>query len=366
MPGSRPPMRAARKGRTSSAMADDKPTAGVIPTVQVISELAGVSKSTVSRALADDKGIAPKTKRRIFSIAERLGYMPNAMARGLTTQRSGVIGFVSSRLDHYFYQEAFEQLGQVAAEHRKQIMLFQIPDGSDLRDVVPTMAQYRLDGCIIIAATPVSPEALAVCQRYRMPVVLLNRVISGAQASSVLCDHVSATQEIAELLLEAGHKRLALLAGRSNNVVSRDREVGFMLGLKAAERELFARIEGRSEFEPAFAAVKELISSRAVPDAIFAVNDIMAYGAIDALRQARLRVPSDVSVVGFDNGRAGAWPAYDLTTYSQPIEQMFRRAIEMIEARAVRDMQTEAVYIRGELVIRGSARLPARLMATLC
>ena len=134
-----------------------------IPTTQIISTLAGVSKSTVSRALKDDARISLKTRKRIAAIADELGYTPNAMARSLVTRKSGVIGYVIGQTENLFYQEQLERIARVASERGVQLMLFQIPRGGDLAQIIPGMLQYRLDGCIIIASVPMSSSTDWIC-----------------------------------------------------------------------------------------------------------------------------------------------------------------------------------------------------------
>jgi LacI family transcriptional regulator len=333
-----------------------------VPTTQIISTLAGVSKSTVSRALKDDPRISRKTRKRIAAIAEELGYTPNAMARSLVTRKSGVIGYVIGQTENLFYQEQVERISRVAFERGVHLMLFQVPLGGDLAQVIASMLQYRLDGCIVIASVPASSESLDTCARYRMPVVLLNRLAAGHSASSVFCANVDGARRVAEFLVAGGHQRIAFIGGRPDSAISDDRETGFMSGLAAAGMAVVARRTGHFTFDGGFAAARELIGVPAAqrPDAIFAASDIMAFGALDALRAAGLQAATDVSVVGFDGARAGAWPAYDLTTVVQPIDAMFARAVDLLGRRdGDAPSPPETVYIQGEFRLRKSARVPA-------
>lgn len=330
-----------------------------IPTVQAISVAAGVSKSTVSRALNGDPSISKATRERILAIAMSVGYTPNAIARGLSTKQSGVIGFVTSEIEHYFYQEHLQHLGRLAAQRGKQVMLFQIASDGDMKDILPTMMQYRLDGCVSIATAPVSTESIDICRRYQMPIVVLNRDVPNARASSVHCDNARAASHAASLLIKAGHQRIALVEGRANNPVGEARKHGFLSGLAAAEVALHSRYDGDFTFEGALAAGELICAAKSCPDAVFVANDLMAFGVIEALRRHGKRIPDDVSVIGFDNSKIGAWPSFNLTTYAQPVEQMFNRALDLLELdSADPERESETVYIRAPLIVRGSARLP--------
>ena len=331
-----------------------------VPTAEIISAIAGVSKSTVSRALKNNKRISSKTRRRIMQIAEELGYTPNAIARSLVTRESGLVGYVIGQTENVFFQEQVEKIARIAAERGVQLMLFQVPRSGDITEVLPKMLQYRLDGCVIIASVPMSSEAVATCARYRMPIVLLNRLAPRTSASSVLCANVEGGRQIADFLIAGGHKRIAFIGGRPDSPISKDRESGFREALTGSGHDLLAAEAGHFTFEGAYAATRSLISARNKPDAIFAASDVMAFGVLDALRDAGLRAPDDISVVGFDGARAGAWPAYDLTTIIQPVDAMFMRAVDMLRSRkAGANPPAETVFINGEFVVRKSARIPS-------
>jgi len=244
--------------------------------------------------------------------------------------------------------------------------LFQVARDGDLLDVVPSMARYRLDGCIVIASVPTSREAIEACARYSIPVVLLNRVMPDGSASSVLCNSRAGAHEVANFLVAGKHERIAFLRGRPGSVVSEDREAGFKEGLEANGVPLFAEETGHFRFEAAYQAATKLLASRRPPDAIFAAGDIMAFGVLDAMRDRGLSAPEDLSVVGFDDIRAAAWPAYRLTTLAQPAEAMLKRAVEFLVAR-IEDPTTppESVFINGELRIRRSARVPEAYRANI-
>ena len=129
--------------------------------------------------------------------------------------------------------------------------------------------------------------------------------------------------------------------------------------MTAAGHKLFATETGHFTFDGAYAAARTLITAHKKPDAIFAANDLMAFGVLDAIRDVGLRAPDDISVVGFDGAHAGAWPAYNLTTVVQPVEAMFLRAIDLLRSRkAAANPPAETIFIHGEFLIRKSARIP--------
>ncbi|AXQ93564.1 LacI family DNA-binding transcriptional regulator [Cereibacter azotoformans] len=328
------------------------------PSAGRIAEIAGVSKSTVSRALSGHPSISEGTRKRILKIAHEIGYEPNAMASSLVTARSGVIGFVIGEMENPFYQEHIEKVARISAAAGTQLMLFQVPQDGELADVVPAMARYRLEGCIVIASVRTNAKSLTACRLHGIPVVLINRVVHDGSASSVLCHNEAGGHELGRFLLAGGHRRIAIISGRADSIVNRDRLTGFRAALAEAGVREVAEVNGDFRFEAAYQAARELLSAEPRCDAIFAVSDLMACGAIDAARDLAVRVPDDLSIVGFDGIRTAAWPAYRLTTVAQPADAILSRAVALIAARDP-NRAPEISYINGLLKVRRSARVPA-------
>jgi DNA-binding LacI/PurR family transcriptional regulator len=327
-------------------------------TVRTISERAGVSTSTVSRALKGDRRISAKTRDSIVAIAREEGYAPNAMARSLVTRRSGVVGLVIGEIGNPFYPELLERLHLRLAARSLRPMLLHVGSGPLDEEAAQTLLQYQMDGCLIASAT-LSSRIEEICLQYRVPMVMINRV-ARIHSCAVSCNNFAGARLLGELLIEAGHGRIALVAGRANTSVSEERAAGFQAALSDHGISLIARREGNSTYEGGFAATQDLIQTRRRPDAIFAVNDIMAMGVIDALKSAGLRVPEDVSVTGFDDIQAASWPNYDLTTVAQPVDAMVERALDLLLERIEDGRRAgEDILIHGALRLRASARLPS-------
>jgi DNA-binding LacI/PurR family transcriptional regulator len=332
-------------------------SAALSPTIRTISELAGVSPSTVSRALKDDPRISHKTRTAIVAIAQEQGYMPNAMARGLVTRSSGVIGIVVGNMENPFYGELVERLHRRLVEIGKYPMLLHIGGETLDTDAIRPIREYRMDGCIIAAAR-LSSRAAEACTVNRLPMVMINRV-ARVHSCTVSCNNYAGGVMIGELLVDAQHERIAFIAGREDTSTSEDRESGLRRSLRKAGLELVGRARGLYTYEGGFVAAQELLASKPRPDAIFAANDIMALGAMDAIRAAGLKIPDEISVIGFDDIRPSRWHNYQLTTIAQPIDAMITRALSLlVERMAMPDLPGENISIDGELCMRASARLP--------
>ncbi len=327
------------------------------PTAMTIARRLGVSKSTISRALKDDPSISATMRRHIQELAREIGYRPNAMARSLVTRRSGVIAFILGDSQNPFYPEQIDRLLPLLRSAGFQLMLFQVPAGADVADIIPTLLQYQLDACVIASVT-VSSQADKILSDHQLPTVLINRVPRNNHGCAVLCNNIAGGRDAATYLLSTGARKLAFVSGPNNVSTSLDREQGFVSCLREHGRELHARADGKYTFEGGMAAARELLDRADPPDAVFCANDIMALGVLDFCREQGIRVPEDVQIIGFDNIRAASWPAYSLTTVAQPMELMLERAVELIRERIEGKQYSESVIVNGELVLRKSTRTP--------
>lgn len=358
-----PPLR-----RTVSAIDDSKQkmspaaTGSAVPTIRTISRLVGVSPSTVSRALKGDPRISEKTRAAVVAIARKQGYAPNAAARSLVTRRSGLVGIVLGSMENPFYAELFGALYRRLVEIGKHPILLHVGGEALDSEGIKPIRQYQMDGCIIAAAR-LSSKAAETCAESRLPMVMINRV-ARVHSSAVSCDNHAGGMMAGDLLIDAGHRRIAFIAGRENTSTSEDRESGLRQSLRRADLELAGWARGHYTYEGGFAAAEELLADQP-PDALFVANDIMAIGAIDAIRERGLSIPEDISVVGFDDIRQAQWRNYQLTTVAQPVEAMITRTLALLVERMDHpDVPAESISILGEMRLRRSARLPPALRAS--
>jgi len=199
-----------------------------------------------------------------------------------------------------------------------------------------------------------------------IPVVLFNRSQDDERFSAITSDNRAGGWKLAKFLAAGGHRRIAHVAGWAGASTQRDREAGFVAGLAASGLELHAREEGNFDYDQAREATHRLFAREDAPDAVFVANDHMAFSVLDTLRsELGLRVPEDISVVGYDDVAMAAWPCFSLTTVRQRSTRMVEEAIGMLFAR-LEDRQSppRRIAIDGPLVIRGSARKPAAASAS--
>lgn len=327
---------------------------------------AGVSQSAVSRSFTPGASVSAATRAAVLAAAGELGYRPNLIARSLITRRSRMIGMAVGYLHNQFYPAVLEAMSERLQAIGYHLLLFTAPQAEHADPLLEDILRYQVDG-LVLASTTLSSRLAAECAASGVPVVLFNRTTEGAgEVESVTGDNRAGARRIAEFLIAGGHRRFAFVAGIENSSTSRDREQGFGEALAAAGMRPPLRVVGGYEIDQAARAADALLTGRDRPDAIFCASDHMAIAVIDRARSTHgLRVPEDVSVVGFDDAVPARWPAYALTTFSQPVVPMVEAAVSMLSSRLDGfDGPARRVVVPGRLVVRGSARLPAAGLVT--
>lgn len=322
-----------------------------------VAKHAGVSQPTVSRAFDPDSPIADATRARVLKAATELGYHPNVIARSLKSRSTNIVGVVLANLnDSMFYPDVLDRLTTALQGRGKQMLFFNLESGKPVDEILPRLMGYQIDALFVASTTP-SSRVVEELLCPEVPVVLFNRRLPGTCAHSVVSDSYSATRRVADLLLETGHRRVAYIAGLVATSTNRQRERGLTEQLHSRGYTDLLREQGAYTYESGREAARRLLSRPDRPDAIFCGADIMALGAIDVARfEYGLRVPEDLSIIGFDDIPAANWPSYNLTTVRQPVEAMVDKALELLLA----DPEEEGrdIELACELVLRGSARLP--------
>ncbi|WP_187429484.1 LacI family DNA-binding transcriptional regulator [Roseobacter fucihabitans] len=327
-----------------------------------VAEKAGVSRSAVSRVFTPGASVSKTTAAKVRKAAAALGYRPNVLARSLITGRSRIIGLVVAYLENQFYPEAIERLSKALQAEGYHVLVFMASnDHAATQTVIDELLDYQVDA-IIAASVGLSNDLTKRCEGLGIPIVLFNRHQYDERLTSVTSDNVAGGRKLADFLIAGGHERIAHIAGWEGASTQIDREAGFMAGLKAAGHRLFARGVGNFNFETAKNAAREMFVAPERPDAVFVANDHMAFAVMDVLRyELGLRVPQDVSVVGYDDVTLSHWPSYDLTTVRQPANQMVAATVAALLARlSDEDAAPRRITLDGPLIIRSSARKPKR------
>jgi DNA-binding LacI/PurR family transcriptional regulator len=275
-------------------------------------------------------------RERVMKAVEELGYQPNAIARGLITRRSNIVGVIISNLN--FYPEVLSELSARFTERGVHVLLFTLDHEGDASRILDQIWQYQLDG--VLAAAHLEPGQIEQFNRRGVPLVFYNRSYRDVPVSSVCCDQVEGEHTLVSLLAGSGeHKSFAVVSGPADSVVSMERTQSAIEKLQSLGFKDITQVSGDYTYRSGRRAVQTLSEQlESVPDAIICANDHMAMGVMDELRyHFELDVPGDVSVVGFDGVRASHWSSFDLVTILQPVESMAEAAVSMLMDRVDND-----------------------------
>ncbi|MGE4481448.1 LacI family DNA-binding transcriptional regulator [Acidocella sp.] len=329
------------------------------PTAYDVARLAGVSQSMVSRAFTDGASISAQAKERVLAVAKSLSYRPNMIARSLITQRSRLIGVAMSYMENQFYPTVLEELSREFAVHGYRVLLFTPGADGNPDPLLDEILRFQV-AAVVLASVRMTSHFAEECAQVNVPVLLFNRRTSNQAVSSVTGQNIVGGRTIGSFLLAGGHERFAFVAGLEDSSTSQEREEGFGAALQAAGKKTYRREVGYYDFSAAQTAARRLFSSRERPDAVFCANDHTAIAVMGvAQSEFGLRVGEEVSIVGFDDVALAAWPSFQLTTYSQPVQTMSQRTVQLVQA-FVEGRLTTPVHdiVAGELMIRRSARRP--------
>ena len=322
-----------------------------------VARAAGVAQSTVSRCFQPGSNISPATRALVTGVADRLGYMPNAMARSLITQRSNLVGVIATNYTLRGNPDVVHAIGQTLAAAGKQFLL--ITAGNDAITIADLRGalEYPLDG--LISCVLLADAAMREIQARGIPLVLFNREAPRFKVDGVTTNHAAAAAFVAAALHAAGHRRYLCVSGPRDAYVSRQRQTGFVAHLSKLGIEKIPVVETDYSYQGGRRGFLDGVAGKPLPAAVFCANDQIALGVIDACRfDLKLSMPDDISVIGFDDIAEAARPSYELTTMHQDSVQMARMAVDIL-LRRLADPEASAIntVVDAVLVRRRSARL---------
>lgn len=297
-----------------------------------VARFAGVSQATVSRALRGDPRVSEATQDRVRHAAQALNYVPSEAGRSLSTHTTRRIGVLVSDLTNPFYPYLIGPLHDELERCGYRMML--LTERSDDALATERLLDHSIDGAVLTTATSGSglPDAL---RRKQVPFVFLNRVDGLDDADAAVVDNELGGRIVAQELIALGHRRVALLGGSTDTSSGRDREQGFVGELADAGIALpSTRIHrGPYDFDTGYAGLSELLAADPDLTAVFCGNDVVAIGAYNAALRAGIRIPDDLTLVGFDDLPMASWEAFSLTTIRYDLQAMARAAARLLVDR---------------------------------
>jgi LacI family transcriptional regulator len=292
-----------------------------------------ISQSTVSRALRGDPRVAPQTKARVLEAARQMSYTPNLAARTLITRKTGTVAVVVNDITNPFYPELLDILhNEFALVGYRTVLFNERTDASTEQHLAHLINGSAADGIAYVSATLGSPLP---ARPGGFPMVLVNRYVDDVDVDTIVSDNHHGGRLVAAAMVELGHRAIALIAGPENATTSRDRERGFRAELEASGGEFDESLRrvGQFSHHSGYQWCLDLLASERRPTAIFAANDVIAFGALDAARRVGVRVPEELSIVGFDDIDMAGWEGFSLTTVRQPLAEMGAAAAHLLIER---------------------------------
>ncbi len=327
--------------------------------IKDIAKAAGVSHSTVSRALSDSRLVKEETKQRIRHLAEEMGYSPSAIARSLVTKRTQTLGLVVTFIADPFVAEVVQGIEETALDNGYSLILCQSQAAPQREMAAVKMLREKRVDAIIVTASRVGDLYMPLLEEVGVPIVLINNQQNGQYVYSVATDNFQGGELAGQYLLGLGHTRIGYIAGPSEVTSSVDRLEGCKRTLRAQGLEFDPTLiaSGNGRADGGREGMRRLLSSPTPPTAVFCYNDMTAIGALLTAKEMGYHVPGDVSIMGYDDIALAAYVDPPLTTIAQQKYEMGQQATEM--ALALLDgteSAVEDVFLPGRLVVRDSCQ----------
>lgn len=328
-------------------------------TVRDVARLAGVSAMTVSRFVNERPGVSAEARTRIEAAIAELDYAPSKIASSLISSKTQLIGMIVPDVSNPFFGPIVRGAEVIARKAGYRLLLCNSESDLKLeRDYVADMVAHRVEGVIIAPVGESSLNHLKRLVTQSFPIVTIDRYVRGLDCDSVALDNTTAAETLVAHIVANGHRRIAFVTDAEDTSTGRERLAGYRRALGAAGLAYDPDLVFRTSTDQAggYRATQQVLASPTRPTAIFAVNNMTAIGVVEALHQAKLEVPTDVSLACFDDVRHLAILAPFLTVIDQPAEMMAEAAARMLLERIAGEAGSKprAVTFPGKLTARSS------------
>ena len=303
-------------------------------TLITISQRTGFSISTVSRVLsgqAEKYRISPATVHLIEEVAKRCNYIPNLLAKALTTRRTNIIGLLIPSVDNpYFANIASVVIRQARSQGFTTMIVDTMENAKNEQQDVLSLISRKVDGIIIVPCDR-EPDFLEGIGRHNIPIVLIDRYFDTTTLPYVCTDNFRGGYEATKHLIEHGHKRIACIQGVPYSMPNKERVRGYREALREYGLEGYIRVSGEDfSVQNGYLETKLLLNEPAIPSAIFTLSNTILQGAIKAIRESGLRIPQDISIISFDNNTYLDYLDPAVTRISQPTDEIGTLAVKIL------------------------------------
>jgi len=321
---------------------------------------AGVSRAAVSRTFTPGASVSPETRSKVLAAAEQLGYHVNHLARGLMRDHTGIVALIAAEIATPYRSALVSALTErLQAAGRVAMIINSDRSDDSVAAALRQAISYRTDAAVVLSGLP--DRSLAeTCHRNGMGLVLINRDEDRPGSVQIRLNDAEAALHALHTLLRAGCRRIALASSEAGTPSLLARETGFLKAAREEGVDVICERIGATSYETGLRLGEALFVRPDRPDGVFCTTDLMAFGLMDAARHRfRLRVPEELSVIGFDDIAQSGWDAYQLTTFAQPVDGIAEAAIDWLERRE-RDRAvhagTEIIHLSASMIWRHSVR----------
>lgn len=328
-------------------------------TIKDVAKLAGVHPSTVSRVINNDSRISEKTKNKVIYIINKLGYTPNAIARGLKTKRTNTIGMLIPDITNPFFADLARGVEDTANENGFNVILCNSDDKlKKERTYLEILKEKRVDG-LILGSVHIKDKSIFRLEKIKYPYILVSRDIKGLDKNCIIVNDIAGGTMATEYFIKLGHRKIAHITGSLKVRAAINRLEGYKIALKKNHIEYKEELvkEGDFRISGGYKAMKKLLKLSELPTAIFAANDLMAIGAMQAIQQKKYHIPRDFCIIGFDDIKLASFVFPALCTIRQPMLEMGALAVKiLLKIINGGEFNQTKVILKPELIIRESCR----------
>jgi len=333
-------------------------------TIKDVARRAGVGQATAARALGPYGRVSARTRERVLTAADALGYHPNGLARSMVIGTTNTLGLVLADIENLFFARVARAIADVARRQGYTLLLANSDEDLALeQEAVRVLVEKRVDGLIVVPASSTDGSHLTPLIAQHRPLVLIDRSIEGIEADTIMVDNLAAAQDAVGRLTALGHRRIGMITSSTTLATTAARIAGYRLALSeagvATPDHWFRVADDTAASAQAATAALLALPEPERPTALFATDSILTAGAFAAMQAAGLAIPDEISLIGFDDVEWMSMVRPTVTVVNQPVYELGKRAAERLIARiSGDDSLPRRIWLETELIIRQSCASP--------